>query len=142
MIQDNVNSNTDWMFVTTGGNATIGESSSNILTVNGVVISSAYTISSLPTCNSTYKGSRATVTNGAASPSFLGTVSTTGSTIAPVFCNGSTGYTEDDNGDPPLIAQKAALNVTSDHITATASFIAGCSRRERDPQGGWRGWAG
>ena len=89
MIQDNVNSNTDWVFVTTGGNATIGESSSNILTVNGVVISSAYTISALPTCNSTYKGARATVTNGAGSPSFLGTVSTTGSTIAPVFCNGS-----------------------------------------------------
>ena len=47
------------------------------------------TISALPTCNSGSAGLRAHVTNGQSSPTFLGTVSTTGSVVAPVFCNGS-----------------------------------------------------
>lgn len=45
------------------------------------------TIASLPTSPS--QGDRACVTNGVTSPSFLGTVSTTGSTVAPVMYNGS-----------------------------------------------------
>lgn len=48
-----------------------------------------YAISGLPTCNSGLEGATAYVTNGQSSPSFLGTVSSTGSVIAPVFCNGS-----------------------------------------------------
>ncbi len=50
---------------------------------------SGYAISGLPTCNSGSQGQTAYVTNGVASPTYLGTVSTTGSTVAPVFCNGT-----------------------------------------------------
>ena len=50
---------------------------------------SAFVIGSLPTCNSGSVGVRTYVTNGQSSPSFLGTVSTTGSVVAPVFCNGT-----------------------------------------------------
>lgn len=48
-----------------------------------------YAIGGLPTCNSGLEGAHAYVTNGQSSPSFLATVSATGSVIAPVFCNGS-----------------------------------------------------
>lgn len=46
-------------------------------------------IASLPACNSGTQGQRQFVTNGATSPAFMGTVSATGSTFAPVFCNGT-----------------------------------------------------
>ena len=46
-----------------------------------------YTIAGLP--GSPVTGMRAYVTNGVASPAFLSSVSTTGSTVAPVFYNGS-----------------------------------------------------
>ena len=46
-------------------------------------------ISALPACGAGNFGLRAHVTNGQSSPPFLGTVSTTGSVVAPVFCNGS-----------------------------------------------------
>ena len=46
------------------------------------------TIAALPTCNAAATGLRGTVTNGQTTPTFLGTVATTGAVIAPVFCNG------------------------------------------------------
>jgi hypothetical protein len=49
----------------------------------------AVAIASLPTCNATNSQMRASVTNGVTSPAFLGTVSTTGAVVAPVFCNGT-----------------------------------------------------
>jgi hypothetical protein len=48
-----------------------------------------YTIATLPTCNSAAQGQKSFVTNGQTSPTYLGTVSTTGSVVAPVFCNGT-----------------------------------------------------
>lgn len=55
----------------------------------GALIVSGTTIASLPTCNSGTEGAKMYVTNGVASPTFGGSVSTTGSTVDPVFCNGS-----------------------------------------------------
>jgi len=51
-------------------------------------VTGPYTISSLPTANVGISGARATVTNGVASPTYQGVVSTTGTTVQPVFCNG------------------------------------------------------
>jgi len=48
-----------------------------------------YPIANLPTCSTSNVGLRAHVTNGQAAPPFLGVVSTTGTTTAPVFCNGT-----------------------------------------------------
>lgn len=48
-----------------------------------------YLISGLPTCNASTQGVHVYVTNGVTSPTFLGTVSATGTTVAPVFCNGT-----------------------------------------------------
>ena len=53
------------------------------------VLTSGFAIASLPTCNSASKGAFSYVTNGQTTPTFLGTVSTTGTVIAPVFCNGT-----------------------------------------------------
>lgn len=61
----------------------------NGLTGASVLGTSTYIISGLPTCNSGSVGQRAYVTNGATSPTFLGTVSSTGAVTAPVFCNGT-----------------------------------------------------
>jgi len=49
----------------------------------------APTISQLATCTSGLAGSENYVTNGQSSPSYLGTVGTTGSTFARVMCNGT-----------------------------------------------------
>lgn len=49
----------------------------------------SYAIAALPTCTSSLVGTVAYVTNGQASPPYLGAVSTTGAVVAPVFCNGS-----------------------------------------------------
>lgn len=68
---------------------TINAGTTDTLIVNGTISNTGYAIGSLPTCNSGSKGAFAYVTNGVTSPSYLGTVSTTGSTVAPVFCNGS-----------------------------------------------------
>jgi len=48
-----------------------------------------FTIANLPSCGGSTKGARLYVTNAQTTPTFLGTVSTTGSVVAPVFCNGS-----------------------------------------------------
>ena len=50
---------------------------------------SSYTIATLPTCSSSNEGLRVFVTNGATSPTYLASVSTTGTVVVPVFCNGS-----------------------------------------------------
>lgn len=49
-----------------------------------------YTIGgTLPTCDAGAIGKQAYVTNGEATPAYLAAVSTTGSVVAPVFCNGT-----------------------------------------------------
>lgn len=55
------------------------------VTINPVPI----TIASLPTCNASTLASRYTVSNGQTTPTYLGTVSTTGAVTASVFCNGT-----------------------------------------------------
>jgi hypothetical protein len=47
------------------------------------------TIGGLPTCNSKSRGLQGSVSNGVASPTYGGAVSTTGSTWDPVICNGT-----------------------------------------------------
>jgi hypothetical protein len=69
--------------------AASGASTTTIAASLGTVGSAGYAIAGLPSCNSTYKGQTAYVTNGVTSPVYLATVSTTGSTVAPVFCNGT-----------------------------------------------------
>jgi hypothetical protein len=83
----------------TGGNALISYGAGGIATpgalnlnINGVAVPvtlGGYTIGSLPTCSGPTIGTRAYVTNGQTSPTFLGAVSATGAVVAPVFCNGS-----------------------------------------------------
>jgi hypothetical protein len=48
-----------------------------------------YSIATLPPCVASLLGTVAYVNNGQASPPYLGAVSTTGTVVAPVFCNGS-----------------------------------------------------
>jgi hypothetical protein len=49
-----------------------------------------YTIATLPTCSpGGRQGMNAYVSNGQATPPYLGVVSTTGAVVAPVFCNGT-----------------------------------------------------
>jgi len=48
-----------------------------------------YTIANLPTCSAATNLAKAYVTNGVASPAFLGAVSTTGAALQPVGCNGT-----------------------------------------------------
>jgi hypothetical protein len=55
----------------------------------GTLATNGYAIGSLPTCNGGLEGTMTYVTNGQTSPTYLGTVSTTGAVVAPVFCNGS-----------------------------------------------------
>jgi hypothetical protein len=57
--------------------------------VPGTLGTGAFTIGSLPTCNSGLTGATAYVTNAQTTPTYLGAVSTTGAVTAPVFCNGS-----------------------------------------------------
>lgn len=52
----------------------------------GVVVPPTFTIAGLPTCNAGLQGARANVSNGQATPAFMGSVSTTGSQFAPVVC--------------------------------------------------------
>ena len=46
----------------------------------------AYAIASLPTCNSSTVGSFVSVNNGVTSPTYFGSVSTTGGATDPVYC--------------------------------------------------------
>lgn len=54
---------------------------------SGNLVKQSYTIATLPAAPLT--GTSAYVTNGQTSPTFLGAVSTTGTTVAPVFYNGT-----------------------------------------------------
>lgn len=47
-----------------------------------------YAISGLPSCVAGLSGAHATVSNGVASPTYLSAVSTTGTSVDPVMCNG------------------------------------------------------
>lgn len=83
-------------YINTGANFCIGSTScSNPLSVAGAISSTTTIqtgvtiIGSLPTCNNAAQGTRFVVTNGQTSPTWLGTVSTTGAVVAPVFCNGT-----------------------------------------------------
>jgi hypothetical protein len=55
----------------------------------GGVKTLGHTIAALPACVALNTGAFDYVTNGVASPTYYATVSTTGSTADPVFCNGS-----------------------------------------------------
>ena len=76
-----------------GGNATIGETSANTLTVNGAVAPTAAiepaqkTVASLPTCNSGAKGQLYAVTDANA-PSWNAALSGGGSSAVLALCNG------------------------------------------------------
>jgi len=64
------------------------------LTVASPIAPPQYTIVGLPSCTATppptgYAGTWAAVSNGVASPTYNAVPSTTGTTIDPVFCNGS-----------------------------------------------------
>lgn len=84
-------SSSDWMVYNNSLPATALDISfsTNVATFGASVITAGYAIASLPTCNSGLKGARAYVTNAQTTPTFLGTVSTTGAVVAPVFCNGA-----------------------------------------------------
>lgn len=83
-----------------GGNVTVITPSSGIaVTVNGVsgqlaVVATQpvglpnFTVSTLPTCNSTLKGGLAYVTD-ATTPTYNGTLTGSGTVVVPVFCNGT-----------------------------------------------------
>ena len=73
-----------------GGNVTnlINADSGSSVMAYGA-LTTQYTIATLPACNAGTKGLKTIVTNGQTTPTFLGTVSTTGAVIAPVVCNGT-----------------------------------------------------
>jgi hypothetical protein len=66
--------------------------------ISGLFLNAVYAIASLPSCSATLQGATAIVNNGQASPTYLGTVSTTGTVIARVMCNGTAWvYAANDN---------------------------------------------
>jgi hypothetical protein len=69
-----------------GGSTTCSSTLSPIQA--SVVLTNGYTVSALPTCNAVTKGGHAYVTD-AVTPTFMGTLTGSSTTIAPVFCNGS-----------------------------------------------------
>jgi trimeric autotransporter adhesin len=70
----------------TGG----GTPSTSLAQFAGQVSTHGYPIASLPSCSSTSTGARAYVTNGVSTAAFMAAVgSSTGSSVVPVFCNGS-----------------------------------------------------
>jgi Protein of unknown function (DUF1565) len=75
------------------GNGTASNASGtlSLKVLNDAIVgnSGGHTISGLPSCSGSTEGMRSFVTNGQTRPTFLGTVSTTGSVVAPVFCNGT-----------------------------------------------------
>ena len=71
-------------------NVTLGASGNIVQIGSGAVLRlSPFTIGTLPTCNSAATGDKAYVSNGVASPTYNATVSTTGTSNDPVFCNGT-----------------------------------------------------
>lgn len=82
-IASTITPSTDYTLIVSGG--VTKKVTPNIL-VNSVLTGAGYTIATLP---SGVLGMRAYVTNGQTTPTFLGTVSTTGAVTAPVFYNGT-----------------------------------------------------
>lgn len=68
---------------------TVTDPGAGNLAAQGVIIPGLVAIASLPSPTAALKGATATVSNGQTTPAFMGTVSATGTTVAPVFCNGS-----------------------------------------------------
>ena len=85
-LNDDFTTAVTYMLITRGTTDTLTGAS---VQFNTPVIAAVYLISALPACNSGLTGANAYVTNGQTSPPYLGAVSATGSTVAPVFCNGS-----------------------------------------------------
>lgn len=61
----------------------------NVLTPGGGVMPKAAAIASAPTCDSSHKGMRATATDCNAACTFGGTCTTGGTTVCPLYCDGS-----------------------------------------------------
>ncbi len=61
----------------------------SVLTIGGAAKLKNFTVGTLPTCNSTYEGSIAYVTDAAAAPVYNATVAGGGSTKIQVFCDGT-----------------------------------------------------
>jgi len=70
-----------------GGNLTLGETSTNVHTINGYVKLQAVAIASLPSCAAGTVGEIAFVNNGIAAPTYHQAVSATGSAEWPVSCS-------------------------------------------------------
>jgi hypothetical protein len=88
-ILDGYNSYTQALKLNEGGNIALGESSENVHTFNGYPKLQGVTVANLAACNTAAAGEIAYVTNGASSPTYNATVSSTGSSNDLVFCNGS-----------------------------------------------------
>jgi hypothetical protein len=69
------------------GNPTNGQLGTGTIDAASIIVPGTYTISGLPACASSIKGALASVSNGVASPTYFGTVSTTGTATDPVYCN-------------------------------------------------------
>lgn len=80
-------SSTTWLQVT--GTNTPTTSQAGFFGLVGAGGPAGLTIGTLPTCNTARQGMFTYVTNAQTTPTYLGTVSTTGAVIAPVFCNGT-----------------------------------------------------
>ncbi len=71
------------------GMGIVNASLSAALVVSNTITTAGYTINgTLPSCATAQRGMFAYVTNGQASPPYLGAATTTGTVVAPVFCNG------------------------------------------------------
>ncbi len=88
-ILDGYNSYTQALKLNEGGNIALGELSENVHTFNGYPKLQGVTVANLAACNTAAAGEIAYVTNGASSPTYNATVSSTGSSNDLVFCNGS-----------------------------------------------------
>lgn len=89
----------DWFKVTGGQAAGVSkiettsgtgnwEHTGGLSTTSSAILSSGYTVATLPTASAALKGARAYV-NDATAPTFLGTLTGGGSVVCPVFCNGT-----------------------------------------------------
>ena len=87
-IGDAGNGGTCAIDIASGGSMTLGEGTTNVLTVKGVAALSAFTVSTLPTCNSGAHGEIARVTD-ATGPTYGGTLTGGGSVEILALCNGS-----------------------------------------------------
>ena len=80
-----------WLSLSPGGNATLGEATTSVLTVKGVALLTSYTVSSLGAavpCSATTAGAIAYVTD-ATSPSWNATLTGGGSVHTLAMCNGA-----------------------------------------------------